>query len=162
MQIKKVFPRILMLCLIAFSITSCSFQEPTLTSFDGIEVIEMHEQDAEILLKFTVNNPNKQKIKLTDADLDISLNNIRMGTASLIEPYELPKDGEHQISLKMKLELEKSMTEIATSLGLAILTNNLQLHVSGTAKGSMGLFKRTFDIDHSQNIHWKDLQNITS
>ena len=54
------------------------------------------------------------------------------------------------------------MTEIATSLGLAILTNNLQLHVAGKAKGSMGFFKRTFDIDHSQNIHWKDLQNIAS
>lgn len=162
MQIKKVFPLVLILFSIALGITSCSFQEPTLTSFDGIEVIEMHEQDAEIVLKFTVDNPNKRKIKLTDAQVDIAINSIKMGTASLMEPYELPKNGEHQINLKMKLELEKSMAEIATSLGFAILTNNLRLHVSGKAKGSMGFFKRSFDIDHMQNIHWKDLQNIAS
>ncbi len=162
MPIKKIFPRILILFFVALSIISCSFQEPTLTSFNGIEVIEIHDKDAEIILKFTVENPNKQKIKLTDADLNISVNNIRMGTASLMEPHELPKDGEHQISLKMRLELEKSMTEIATSLGFAILTNNLQLHVSGKAKGSMGFFKHSFDIEHSQDIHWKDLQNIAA
>jgi LEA14-like dessication related protein len=142
------------------SLASCSYEEPTLTSFDGIEVIEMHEKDAEIQLKFTLKNPNKQKIKLSAAHFDISINSIFMGTAKLIEPQELPKNGEHSISLKMKLELEKSMAEIATSLGLAILTNNIHLSVVGKAKGSMGLFKKKFDINHTQKISWKDLQNM--
>ena len=158
---KTKFIKYLFLVFISISIfTSCSYKEPTLTSFDGIEMIEMHDQDATIKLKFTLNNPNKQKIKLTKADLDISLNNIFLGTATLVEPQTLPKNGEHAIALKMKLELDKSMTEIAASLSLAILTNNLRLNVSGKAKGSMGLFTRTFDINHTEKINWKDLQNM--
>lgn len=156
------FFKIIFVVFISLGIfTSCSYKEPTLTSFDGIEMIEMHEQDATVKLKFTLNNPNKQKIKLTRANFDISLNNIFLGTATLVEPQVLPKNGEHPIELKMKLELEKSMTEIAASLSLAILTNNLRLNVSGKAKGSMGLFSRTFDVNHTEKINWKDLQNMS-
>jgi len=145
---------------VIFGVSSCSYQDPILKSFDGIEVIKMDGNKAEIELNFTMDNPNRQNIKLKNADFDVSINRIYIGKATLMEPTELPKHGAHKVNLKMNLELEKSIGELALSLGLAILTNSLEMQVKGTAKGSIGIWSKTFPINHSEKVNWDDLQQL--
>lgn len=141
-------------------LSSCSYEEPTLVSFDGINELNIEDETTDVELKFTLNNPNSNKIKLKSSKVDISVNDVFVGTATLLEPTVLMGDGEHQVELKMKIDLEKSMTELAATFGMAILTNNLQVHLLGKAKGSMGLFKSNFDIDHTEKMDWNDLQKM--
>lgn len=145
---------------ITVSTTSCSYQDPELKSFDGIEVIKMDGNTADIELNFTMNNPNRQKIKLKTAQFDIAINKIFIGVATLSEPTELPGNGEHKVQMKMNLELEKSIAELTVTLGFAILTNSLELQVDGSAKGSLGLFGKTFPIQHSEKVSWEDLKKL--
>ena len=161
MRFNKQFAlAILVLILLGLGTSSCKFEEPEFTSFDGVEVIKVENEKADILLKFTLNNPNRTEIKLNEAKIDISVNNIYMGTATLQEPTVLPGNGSHEVELKMKLEMEKSMAEMAISLGFSVLTNNLEIQLKGDAQGKMGWFKKSFVIDHSQKVSWDDIQRM--
>jgi LEA14-like dessication related protein len=143
-----------------FMLSSCVFKSPEVTSFDGIEVIEMKDKTAEVDINITLNNPNSRKIKLTDAEFDIMINSIYFGKAVLLEPAVLPKKGEYPVKLHMVMELDKGVAEMAISLGFAVLTNNINLMVKGDATGSMGLFRKTFEVDHSEKIEWDDLKEM--
>lgn len=143
-----------------FSLTSCSYKEPTLVSFDGVEQANISEDHVNVTVKFTLENPNSSTIKLKSSVVDVSINNIFIGTATLLEPAELPRKGKHQVALKTHVKFEKSVSQMAKALGLDVLTNNLEMHVTGTAKGSMGLFKRKFDIDYTEKMDWRDLKKM--
>lgn len=158
--IKQFVVSIFVLLFLGLGTTSCKVEEPEFTSFDGVDVIKVENEKADILLKFTLNNPNHHKIDLNEAKIDISVNNIYMGTATLQETTSLPANGSHSMELKMKLEMEKSIAEMAVSLGFAILTNNLEIQLKGDAKGKMGWFSRSFVIDHSQKVTWEDIQQM--
>lgn len=151
---------VFVLLFLGLGTTSCKVEEPEFTSFDGVDVIKVENEKADILLKFTLNNPNRKEIELRDAKIDISVNNIYMGTATLQEPTSLPANGSHTVELKMKLEMEKSIAEMAISLGFAVLTNNLEIQLKGDAKGKMGWLSKSFVIDHSQKVTWEDIQQM--
>jgi hypothetical protein len=80
----------------------------------------------------------------------------------LLEQVVLPKNGEHSVKLHMQMELDKGLAEMAISLGFAVLTNNINLTVKGEAKGAMGLFRHSFEVDHTEKIKWEDLKNMTN
>ena len=141
-------------------LSSCKIEEPTLTSLDRFEIIKMENQKADVEVTMTVNNPNSQKFKLKTATFDVLVNEIFIGVATLIDPSELPANGSHQVNLKVNLTIEKSITELATSLGMAILTNNITVRVKGDAKGKMGLLTRTVEIDQTEKIDWTDLKKM--
>lgn len=151
---------ILLFIGVVMTFTACSYQDPEVISFDGIEVLKMEEQKGQLELNFTLNNPNNRTIKLKTATFDISVNKVFLGTGILTKEVELPGNGQHQIQLLMDFELEKSIAEVATSLGFAVLTNNINLHVKGEAKGAIGFFSKTFQINHTEKIDWSDLQKM--
>lgn len=160
--IKRVISSVSLIFGILLLFTSCGFQDPEVTSFDGIDVIKMEDKKAEIDINVTLKNPNSQKIKLKKAEFDILINSIYFGKAILLEPVELPKSGEYPIKLHMVMELDKSVAEMAISLGIAALMNNINLKVRGEASGSMGWLSKSFEVDHTEKIDWKDLQEMTN
>lgn len=159
------FTKSLILSVFAFlfiglGASSCKFAEPEFTSFDGVEVTKVEDEKADILLSFTLNNPNYSEITLNEAEIDISVNNIYMGKATLQEPTSLPSNGTHSVELKMNLEMERSVTEMAVKLGFAILTNSLEIQLKGDANGKMGWIRKSFVINHAEKITWADIQEM--
>ena len=159
-RIGSIGIKVLMIISVIIIGTSCTFKDPEVTSFDGIEVIEMKDKRADVELNFTLNNPNRQKLKLKEAELDIFINSIYFGKATLKEAVELPSNGVHPIRLQMVMELDKEVAEMAVALGIAVLMDNLNLKVKGEATGAIGWFRKNIEIDHSEKIKWKDLQKM--
>ena len=145
---------------LTFTLTSCSYEEPTLVSFDGIDQVNIDGKEADVAFHFTMDNPNSKNIKLKSSVIKLYINEIFVGTATLLEPSVLPASGEHKVDLKMKVQFELTVGEMATSFGMAVLTNNLEMHAVGDAKGSMGILKRNFPIDHKEKIDWNDLKKM--
>lgn len=145
---------------LTFSFTSCKYEEPTLVSFDGIDQVNMEDNQADVAFHFTMDNPNSKTIKLKSSVIKLYINEVFVGTSTLLEPSILPASGKHKVDLKMKIQFEMTVGEMATSFGMAVLTNNLEMHAVGNAKGSMGLFKKNFPIDHKEKIDWADLKKM--
>lgn len=160
MRNNRLIIRAVFAVFILVGITSCTFEEPVLKSFDGLEMTETEGDSSIVILNFTVENPNRKKIKLKTAEFDISVNNIKVGRATLIGLHELPAKGTYQVPLKMNLQLDKSNTELAVTLGLAVLMNNLELEIVGEANGSMGFIHKSLPIEYTQKIDWDDLKKL--
>lgn len=141
-------------------LNSCTYQDPEVASFEGIEVISIEDKLAEIDINFSMSNPNKHQIKLKDAEFDVRVNNTYLGKAVLMEPITLPKDGIYPVKMHMQMQMDKSITEVAVSLGIAVLMNNVNMKVKGEAKGSMGWLSKTIEIEHQEHIDWNDLQEF--
>jgi len=148
------------LLMTVLTLNSCTYQDPEVTSFEGMEVIRIENNIAEIDLNFSMDNPNNQKMKLNTAEFEIRVNSTYLGKAVLKDPVILPKNGIHSVKLHMVMEMDKSVAEVAVSLGLAVLMNNINLKVEGEAKGSMGMFSRKFKINHTEHIDWEDLKGL--
>lgn len=156
----KNLGRFTVIISLIFGATSCSFQDPEVTSFDGIEILEIEDNTAEVDINITLNNPNGHNLKLKKAEFDVLINNIYFGKATLIDPVELPKKGEYPVKLHMSMEMDKTIAEMAVAVGIAALMNNINLKVRGEASGSMGWFKSKFEVDHSEKVDWNQFQDM--
>ncbi len=157
---KKGFVFFMLLFMVGLIVTSCSVQEVNIKSFEGLEVKSFDEGEGTIEFDLIISNPNWVKIKVNEMDLKIGVNGNHLGTAKLLEKTVVPANGDHPVNLKMHLVLEKSMGQIASQLGLAVLTGDLNLNLNGQAKGAMGIFPKTINVSHSEPISWDDLQKF--
>ena len=157
---KNRFTGITIVFITLLSLNSCTYQDPEITSFEGVEMISMEDKLAEMDINFSMFNPNNHPIKLNKAEFEVMVNKTYLGKAILTEPLTLPKDGTYPVKMHMKMQMDKSITEVAVSLGIAALMNNVNLKVTGEANGSMGWFKKTIEITHEEHIDWEDIQEF--
>ena len=151
---------IIALLIVGFVVTSCGVQEVNIKSFEGLDIKNFDDGQGDIEFDLVISNPNWMKIKVNEMDLKVGVNGHHLGTASLLEKAMVPANGDYPVNLKMHLVLEKSISSIAAQLGLAILTGDLNMNLTGQAKGAMGLLPKTINVSHSERMSWDDLQKF--
>ena len=94
----------------------------------------------------TVNNPNRFKVKIKDANMDLRLNDRLLGTVTQVEQIELlgrtQKDYKIQVSIEMK-----DMISNLISLFRVLMNEPKNLNLSGTVHVISFLYSQTFQID---------------
>lgn len=151
---------LLLFLMVSSVLSSCSIEEVEVKSFEGVDISKLEDQEGNVTFDLIISNPNWVKVKLNEMDLKIGVNNHHIGTATLLEKTEIPANGDYLVKLKMHLVIEKSITQIATNLGLAVLTGNIELNLTGNAKGALGFFPQSMAISHSEKISWDDLKKF--
>lgn len=151
---------LIILLFISILVNSCGYLSPEVVQYDGIELIEIKENTAEINLNATIENKNIFKYKLNNAQFKVYINSIFLGNGVLVEPVDLPKYGRYPIRLHLAIEFEKTIPEIAISLGLAVLTNNLTMRISGKMTGSIAFLEKTFPVTYAQKISWEEINSL--
>lgn len=117
---------------------ACSKPEPP--EFIGVEefkVINMGLTESTLGLQVRMFNPNKTSMQIKNADIDIFINETKLGRSVLDSTINIPKRDTFFIPLEVKVQTLSGATKLLQSLQ----DKSINFRVSGNAKlGKAGVF----------------------
>lgn len=123
-----------------------------LKGIDNFAIASFSKEGVELEMDLQIHNPNGIKFKVKDYDLDILVNNVKIGKAALREKMVLPRKttSSHHVSVNA------SFTNILMGAFPVILSlkkdKNATIRIVGEVKGAaMGMTKKV-DVEFQKDI----------
>lgn len=141
--------------LIAFAllVTACSEVETLeLKKVEKFALNNVSASGADVELDLLVYNPNGFKIKVTDYELDVFINNVRIGKAQLDEKLVLPKKTESSQHVNVQVNFKNMLFGAIPVLTSLKKGKKAKLRLSGNVKGGALFYKKTMNIDFEKDI----------
>lgn len=118
---------------------------------EGIKINEMTKTSVTLELMIPIENPNNFKFKITDVDLDISLNGTKLGKVREIKKITVPANSSEVHSFCVEVEFSKIL---AGSLDLlsTLMKKKADLDLKGTIKAKAFMISKKIDINVSKPV----------
>ncbi len=132
----KVSSLILILAVLGFA--ACSKPEPPqYVGIDDMKVLSIGLAESMIGLNIKMYNPNRSRMQLKSANMEIFVNNQLLGTTLLDSLIQIPKRDTFAVPVKVTVTTLSSATKLLQSLS----DTSVVLRVAGTARlGKGGIF----------------------
>jgi LEA14-like dessication related protein len=137
---------------------SCAvFEEPDF-EFSGVDLGEVGSDEIAFTIKTQVENPNWYALKVKKSNVEVLIENKKMGTVFLDTKVKFKRksDSEHSIPLRASLEKGALLQLMQYSM-----EDKLQLNIKGKVKAGVFFFSKTFPVDYKRSISGTDLQEST-
>lgn len=145
--------RLSVILILFLGFISCSEVESLeLKKVDGFAVNNLTAQGASLELDLSVYNPNGFKIKVLDYDLDVFINNVRIGKAKLDKRLVMPRKSTTTQHVKVDVKFKNMLFGALPILGSLKKGKQAKVRLSGNVKGGAFLYRKTMQIDFEKDI----------
>lgn len=138
--------KLIYVLLIGLLTASCSFQSLEISQFNNFEILEFKDNVLTLRANVMVNNPNPVRMKISDADFDLKINDKVVGHLSQMDKLVLPAKTmkEYPVTARFKLnQLENGIF----SLIQIVNRRDSKISVTGSVVGKSLLYRKTFDFN---------------
>ncbi len=145
-RVKKYL--VVVLLLLPLLLSGCiKFENIELISVKDVTYKEFKDNVLQVAITATINNPNRIKVKIKDANMDLRLGDKVIGTVTQVEQVELAggtqKDYKIQISIEMK-----DMVANLIALYRTLMNESSKLNLSGSLHVKSFLYSKTIKVDN--------------
>ena len=136
--------KLIYILLVSLLTVSCSFQSLEISEFRNFEIVEFKDNVVTLKANIVVNNPNAVKLKISDADFDLKINEKKVGHLSQMDKIVLPARTKKEYPVTEKFELT-NLENGLFSLIQIVNRRDSKLSVTGSVVGKSFLYRKTFD-----------------
>lgn len=143
----------LLLFSVSLIFSSCfTYNDIEFKSVNSTEVRKLKLEKTVLVMNVKLNNPNRYKIKVIKADLDLFVGGTAAGKALLTEKVILKKKSEDDYDVIVEIN-PKDLTKalLSNALGIAF-QKKVQVKVKGKVKGRVFIFGKNIDVEFKENI----------
>jgi LEA14-like dessication related protein len=139
--------RYLHILLIALLLSSCGiYKDVEVVNVGDIRFTEMGQDGIKAEVDLRIDNPNAYKVKLTESDIDVWINDAEVGKVRLAEKLTLNKRSEEDVVLKLSSNYDELSPDfLQTALSLLFL-NKARFKAKGYVKGKAFLVSKKVDV----------------
>ena len=129
-------------------------------SYSAVELVGV--QDAQVTrfdatglsatVTVQVHNPNNYRIKVMDPDMDLYVNDVALGKATLDSTIMLEASSTQAYTIPLHATLANGQAGLLPLLMSTALSGSLKLGVKGTVVGKAGLLRKRFPFEVEQRI----------
>lgn len=135
----------LLLVLSIALFTGCfSYKEVELVGIRSFEMTNLDGKGIAATVGVEMKNPNGYKIKIKDPDVDMSINGIGIGKATLDSTVVLRPRSTQVYRVPLRVNFQLDQAGILPGLAMGLLTGSVRLGVKGTVVGKAGFLKKRF------------------
>ena len=137
--------------LLALMLQSCgNVAAPEFAGVNAINITEAKFSQITATANVKVYNPNKHSITIKNADVDVTMRDIKAGKLLVDEPIKIAARSYADCDFTIKLNTVETLKVGITSARDWFLNSGNKL--TGTVDGEYGVFKRKISIDTSVKI----------
>jgi LEA14-like dessication related protein len=148
--------KILNFILIAVLVSSCTIRPIVVKKVGTVQVKEYSMKGATVELALVVENPNAIGFAIYKSDLNIKLNNIDLGSASIAKRIKVKRKSEKEYTVVLKSDFSKITPAMLLSMGQLFSSgklNNATVAVNGQLKAGNLFYKKSFPVDVKEKIN---------
>ena len=130
-----------------------SYSDVELVGVQGAQVTRLDASGIAATVTVQVHNPNNYKISVMDPDMDLYVNDVAMGKATLDSTIVLARNSTQTYTIPLHATLANGQSNLLPLLMTAALGGSVKLGVKGTVVGKAGLFlRKRFPFEAEQRI----------
>ncbi|MBS1941186.1 MAG: LEA type 2 family protein [Bacteroidetes bacterium] len=123
--------------------------------FKGIQNAQIKRLDAKGLsatVTVLVHNPNNYRITVSDPDMDLFLNDVAVGKATLDSAVTLDASSDRAYALPLRATWAKDQSGLLPVLMASALTGTVKLGVKGSVAGKAGWIRKRVPFEVQQQV----------
>lgn len=134
-------------------ITSCSpLKEISFSNVESVKLNNLSQKGIEASVTVRIKNPNKMSFKVYRSEMEITVNGMKLGKASITDNVTIKRNSEAPYTFKIKSDFSGfNFADLPKLLSIAT-SKNLQVNLKGNLKGGKLLMKRSYPIDITQSV----------
>jgi LEA14-like dessication related protein len=130
-----------------------SYSDVELVGVQGAQVTRLDASGIAATVTVQVHNPNNYRISVMDPDMDLYVNGVAWGKATLDSTIVLARNSTDTYTIPLHATLPKGQTNLLPLLMTAALGGTVKLGVKGTVVGKAGFFlRKRFPFEVEQQI----------
>ena len=137
--------------IVILSLTSCVFIKPVkITEIKSIQIENISMSSAKLMLKLNIENTNFIKLKVSDINLDVHIEDELLGEINEISSFVIPANSDEQIDVKLEVKFSGMLSKSFRIIKL-LSKPNAKIKLDGTITARSFGFKKVVDINE-ENI----------
>ena len=138
-------------------LSSCfSYREVIFKGITDLQVSSLDQQGISARAMVTLDNPNGFRIHVNDPDVDLYLNDVYIGKATLDSNLTLDKRASKDYSVPMHATFDGHGTEAMVAILGAALSGHAKLKAKGSVVGKAFLFSKRFPFEQESEFDLGD------
>lgn len=149
-SIMKPFFCLMLLIMLSTLLSCVSYKEVQHTKVVSVNVREITAKKMVSDIELQINNPNPYTIRVVNFDLNVFINNLPSGKATIKEKLVLKKksDDVH------RLIIETDMANAATGLFSSLFTRTVKLGLKGDVSAKAYFIKKKIPLDLEETVSY--------
>ncbi len=145
------------LLLLPILLSSClSYQEVTFKGITEFQVSRFDQEGVAARAMVTLDNPNNFRIHVIDPDVDLFLNDVYIGKATLDSNIVMDKKSSKDYPVPMHATFDGHGGQAMMAILAAALSGHAKLKAKGSVVGKAFLLRKRFPFEQEQEIDLGD------
>lgn len=141
----------------ALGVTSCDIEDPDISNPGNFKIKSFEGQHIEAEFTVDCDNPNGFGFKVKRANLDVSVEDMVMGTLKLDKKIKIKRKSKNTYTIPVSLDLENgALFKLIKLAG----KDKVTLRIQGKVRGSVYGFSKSMDVDQSRTIDASMLKGL--
>lgn len=142
----KALSKLFILAISMLMLQSCGkFKDLELVKVNSVNVDKMKLSEVAATVELTISNPNSHKVVIYNADLDLLVDNKKIGTVKVSETITLPAKQDTKCKGQVTILTRESII-FGASLIQSFDLNKLKFKIKGDVQGKY-LIKKTIPVE---------------
>ncbi|MCQ2375830.1 MAG: LEA type 2 family protein [Salinivirgaceae bacterium] len=142
----KVLRKLFMLAIAMLMLQSCGeFKDLELVTINSVNVNKVKLSEVVATVELTIHNPNSHKVVVYNADLDLLVDNKKIGTVKVSEKIIMPAKKDAKCKGQVTI-LNRETFKVGSSLVQSLDFNKLKFKIKGDVQGKY-LIRKTLPVE---------------
>lgn len=154
---KRVLGFWLPIALLLLVGSGCGYDDVTLEDVSNIKIENASSDGFDLLMDMEFNNPNGYAITIDHADLDMVLNQKRIGKTVIETAIKIPARSTTTQPVNLHTTYDQSVKgNLLELLGVALFAQQIELNATGELKASVFIFSKKIPVNHTEKLSLRD------
>lgn len=145
------------LTFVAMGTSSCDIEDPDISNPGNFRIKSFEGQHIEAEFSVDCDNPNGFGFKVKKANLDVSVEEMSIGTVKLNKKIKVKRKSKNTYTIPVSMELENgALFKLMKLAG----KDKVTLRIQGKVRGSVYGFSKSMDVDQSRTIDANMLKGL--
>jgi LEA14-like dessication related protein len=117
-----------------------------INKFKNFEIVEFKDNSLTLKANIVVNNPNPVRMKISDADFELKINEKVIGHLLQMDKLVLPARSQNEYPVTAKFQLTNLQNGLFSLIQI-VNRKDSKISVSGSVIGSSFLYRKKFDFN---------------
>jgi len=143
-------------CFIVLFASCNIYKEVQVKEVRDVRLSEFGSDGLKAEVDILVENPNSFKFKVTDSDLNVSINGTNIGKVKLGEKLTIDKSSTNLYTLHFKSDYDDLSPQFLQSLITLIFVNYAEFSAQGYVKGRAMLVSKKVKVDLKEKVNLRE------
>ena len=141
----------LLILFLAFSLTACKIQAPIIGEPTSYELEKLDLREIKLKIWLPIENPNNIKFNISNVDMDISVNGLKLGKVTKLEKVHIPKKSKDLYAIKLDVQM-KDLGISALSALRELKSRRVMIKLDGSVTVSKFVIVKKIEIEAEESI----------